>query len=237
MIDGDIFSTESPKAYAPLGYGTLSEPTVVLPEDFKNDMPLPAYEDRLPLRVPRPLGATFVDTELQRPSETRLSRKPIARQNAVSGPIDKSQKGQDPTAVIVAELASKKQPLMLGKHVLTEESLVTNRGYLDRILKRKGGGENDGSGDEMDVDGERPGSGNEKKKKARIERDDEDEEKYRGEYEKQRNSHKREREFDDENTVRAENVLRMVDSSLVDNLEKDNEVEEDVEVDVDVVSD
>lgn len=43
VLDGDIFSTDSPKAYAPLGYGTLSEPAVVRAEDFKNDIPLPSY--------------------------------------------------------------------------------------------------------------------------------------------------------------------------------------------------
>lgn len=43
VLDGDIFSKDSPKAYAPLGYGTLSEPSVVRPEDFKNDMQLPVY--------------------------------------------------------------------------------------------------------------------------------------------------------------------------------------------------
>lgn len=214
VIDGDIFSTESPKAYAPLGYGTLSEPTVVRPEDFKNDIPLPAYEDRLPLRVPRPLGATFVDTELQRPSETRLSRKPIPRQDsaaATNGAGKKDGVKEDPTVRIVAELAKNKQLLMLGKHVLTEESLVTSRVYLDRILKRKGGDEEYGSGDEMEVDDvfERRNE-----KKARIERDDE-----RGKYR---------RDFDEENTVRPENVLRMVDSSLVDTPIKDEEEDGDI---------
>lgn len=43
VLDGDIFSVESPKAFAPLGYGTLAEPVVVRPEDFKNDIPLPSY--------------------------------------------------------------------------------------------------------------------------------------------------------------------------------------------------
>lgn len=42
---GDIFSDGSPKAYEPLGYGVLSEPVVLRPEDFSNDTPLPAYRE------------------------------------------------------------------------------------------------------------------------------------------------------------------------------------------------
>lgn len=41
--DGDIFTVDSPKAYAPLGYGAPTDPIVVRPEDFKNDIPLPSY--------------------------------------------------------------------------------------------------------------------------------------------------------------------------------------------------
>lgn len=41
--DGDIFLVDSPKAYAPLGYGTPSDPVAIRPEDFKNDIPLPSY--------------------------------------------------------------------------------------------------------------------------------------------------------------------------------------------------
>lgn len=206
-MDGDIFSTESPKAYAPLGYGTLSDPAVVRPEDFKNDIPLPTYDERLPLRVPRPLGATFVDTELQRPSETRLSRKAIPRADPASPGAGKDGSVHvDPTVALVQRLAGTKQALMLGKHVLTEESLVTNRVYLDRILKRKGG--EDESDEDVAVDGE--GEGGKEKKKARIDRGNSISVKAQSEREKGGEF------YNEENTVKAENVLRMVDSSLVD---------------------
>lgn len=41
--DGDIFTVDSPKAYAPLGYGAPVDPSIVKAADFKNDIPLPTY--------------------------------------------------------------------------------------------------------------------------------------------------------------------------------------------------
>lgn len=140
-------------------------------------------------------------------------------------------------------MRSHKQPLMLGKTILTEESLIKNRVYLDRILKRKG--------DDEDDDGGADAEGGKETKKARIERSNGDGGLANSGTNNNSNSSngrgsgvgsgskigtprggkgggndKRAREDEDfynnENTVRPENVLRMVDSSLVDTPEKGN---------------
>lgn len=81
--------------------------------------------------------------------------------------------------------------LMLGKTPISEDSFDSNKGMLDKYLKRER---------ETTTEPEEALKGT---KKARIEKSERDNELYR-----------------DEDTVRPENVLMMVDSSLVDTPER-----------------
>lgn len=173
----------------------------------------------------KPLGATFVDTESEKPDETRLSRKPVPREES-------KDRVQDPTARVVSQMRANKHTLLLGKTVLTEESLITNRVYLDKILKRKGGEDEDeessGRADRSEQD-----AGSSTKKKARIERRSSAEKKPdvsgardsnggdAGKGKRVQVKKEDEEFYENENTVAPENVLRMVDKSLVETPEKE----------------
>lgn len=98
----------------------------------------------------------------------------------------------DPVMKIVQKNTSKKTPLMLGKNIITESnSTAGGTVYLEKILKR------DREHTTEPEDGEKEPK--KQKKELRI--------KFEGEDEADIN----------EDTVKPENVLRMVDSSLVDN--------------------
>lgn len=184
---GNIFTSESPKAYAPLGYTIPPNPAPLRPEDFTNDTPLPAYPLRPPQVIHKPLGPTFEDTESQKPGYTPSRMRPA--QDHVQG------KQLDPAAVIVKRQNGKRVPLMLGKNVITESTVDGGTVYLEKILKRER---------ETTADPEE-NKGAKKQKKERELRI-----KFEGEEEGDVN----------EDTVKPENVLRMVDSSLVDTPEK-----------------
>lgn len=187
VATGDIFTSETPRAYAPLGYSVPEGPSVLRPEDFANEGRLPEYPPRPPQAIIKPLGPTFVDTESQRQNAPVMGRKLIPRDASHStGP-------GDPIEAIVDTNCQNKKPLMLGKNVISESYLETSTVYLEKILKR-----------ERDTTNEPEDSKHAKKprKDFRI--------KFEGEEEGDTN----------EDTVKPENVLRMVDSSLVDTPEK-----------------
>ncbi|CAN6670558.1 hypothetical protein TRVA0_043S00518 [Trichomonascus vanleenenianus] len=177
---GDIFSSESPKAYSPLGYSLPDQPTVLKPEDFNNDTPLPACPQRPPFYVTKPLGATFVDTESEKPNFMGTHREVPSRDNSNSTPAD-------PAIKIVNTHSQQKAELTLGKNVISETGLENGTVYLEKILKRE--------------------------RETTTEPEDNKEVK------KQKKDLMGEGEVN-EDTVRPENVLRMVDSSLVDTPEK-----------------
>lgn len=223
---------DSPKAYAPLGYGVPGEPIVIREDDFKNDVPLPSYgafffvicylfladscllllEERAPLKVSRALAATFSDTELQRPNSSRLSRPPTRRVDNV----ELSGTRADPVALLVQAHGQAKRPLVLGKSVLSETGIGLGRGgVLDKYLKKRerdrtGEGENGEKKDGEEEDGaeERSGSGS-SAKKARTDKG-----------KKKVRSARDSELYHMEDTVRPENLLMMVDSSLVDTPER-----------------
>lgn len=170
----------------------------------------------MPLRVPRPLGATFVDTELQRPNVTRLSRKAVLREESADNI-------QDPTTKVVIQCQKIKRPLMLGKNVLTEDSLNNGQVYLDKILKRKGttDGETEGEDDDETSFSSRADKGT---KKARLDTGSSSGSK------RSKRSKEDEDFYNNENTVKPENVLRMVDPSLADT--PDRSLREDYNEDV-----
>lgn len=213
--EGDIFAIDSPKAYAPLGYGSPGEAVAIQAEDFKNDVALPSYgeyfspfkaellktclltlllEERAPIKVSRPLGATFIDTETQRPSSARLARKPTAREDQDGGPAD-------PVREIVLSHRKSRRPLLLGKTVLSEDVLGggTAAGALLAKRVRDSPTEPSASTTAVGADGVTASA----KKRARTEKTQRDNELYTN-----------------EDTVRPENVLMMVDSSLVDTPER-----------------
>lgn len=183
---GNIFTSESPKAYAPLGYTVPPNPGPLRPEDYTNDTPLPAYPLRPPQVIQKPLGATFEDTESQRPGYTGSSRKRPSRDDAEG-------KQLAPAAAIVKRQNEKRVPLMLGKNVITDSTIDGGTVYMEKILKRER---------ETTADPEEHKEAKKQKKELRI--------KFEGEEEEDVN----------EDTVKPENVLRMVDSSLVDTPEK-----------------
>lgn len=158
--------------------------SLLLKDDSNSDV-----EERPPLKVNRPLAATFSDTELQRPNSTRLSRKQTLREDR---PEVKGSR-MDPIKAIVLAHHKTKRTLMLGKTPLSEDTFNTSKGDLDKFLKRER---------EHTTEPEESFKGS---KKAKIEnvKSERDNELYTNEH-----------------TVRPENVLMMVDSSLVDTPER-----------------
>lgn len=189
LSTGGIFDNETPKAYAPLGYTIPEKPKALKPEDFNNDSTLPMCPTRPSNYITTPLGPTFLDTESQKPTfQGSVNRRQIPRDNTIEiGGII------DPTVKLVRSNLAKKTPLTLGKQIISENNLETGGGtiYLERMLKRERDNNNQEPRDEKEV--------KRQKRDFRI--------KFDGEAEGDIN----------DDTVKPENVLRMVDQSLVEN--------------------
>lgn len=147
------------------------------------------------MKVSRPLAATFSDTELLRPNYTRLSRKPIARDDSENSCLD-------PVKEIVLSHRKSRRPLLLGKTVLNEETLGDSK---ETLLQKRGR--------DATTEGAEEFHGKGSAKKPRIEKSERDNELYTN-----------------ENTVRPENLLMMVDSSLVDTPERRRFNEQKIEI-------
>lgn len=190
-VISDIFSLESPKAYAPLGYISPGPTSAIQPNDFNNNVPLPSYPRRPPVLLVTPLGDTFVDTEIKRPNSS-LNRKSIPRGDAQVA---------DPAKQIVEIDEKIKRPLMLGSKPVSEPKIEIGKhvSLESMLVKRE---RDSGSDDDND---ESTGSKIVKKPRREIRL-----------------------RFDDgsedinNDIVKPENVLRMVDSSLVDTPERDH---------------